>query len=245
MTTAKQYPSDSIQFSVEAGGDPWWEKTATKEIERGRLVWAFLPHVDQIPSILLPEGRDDPTDHNSALFRIKSLNVKKPPPESRDSLPIAAMPKFAGEVYSVHRAKKRPALLLSRPMEEVDKKMRQGMARIKTNPTLLLVPSYGAKDSRTSKGWNTKFLKRMRRGHYPQFIWDMLPMPGTTTESVFRLDHLQPMGSHHQTYEPTEYKLSDTALQIVEDWFFWYLTGLIDEESELETIRELLMELKA
>ncbi|HEX2224369.1 MAG TPA: hypothetical protein VHN15_09200, partial [Thermoanaerobaculia bacterium] len=59
------YPEHCLQSYVE----PWWRKAAEPSLQRGRLIWAFLPHVDQQPLVLVPQGRPEPTVHHSASFR--------------------------------------------------------------------------------------------------------------------------------------------------------------------------------
>jgi len=67
-------------------------------------------------------------------------------------------------------------------------------------PTALVVPFYGAEHTEARSGWPSQFLDRIRRCEYPQFMLDVLP--GSTTESVARLNHLQPIGRHHESYDP-------------------------------------------
>ncbi len=61
-------------------------------------------------------------------------------------------------------------------------------------------------------------VERTRHREYPQFFWDQLPISGVE-ESILRLDHLQPMGTHHDAYQMSEYKLSDDALEVVDELF--------------------------
>ena len=61
-------------------------------------------------------------------------------------------------------------------------------------------------------------VERTRHCEYPQFFWDQLPVAGSE-ESILRLDHLQPMGTHHDAHQLSEYKLSDDALEVVDELF--------------------------
>lgn len=59
-----------------------------------------------------------------------------------------------------------------------------------------MAPFYGADRDGRRGGWNPLFLERIRRGEYPQYLWDKLPVGTQVKESVLRLDHLQPLGGH-------------------------------------------------
>jgi hypothetical protein len=231
------YPEDSVQSLVSS----WWNTRQTDDICRGRLAWVFLPHVDQQPLVLAPEGRSSPTDHTRALFTVQTLKTRNPPRST--GLPVAGMPSFEGEVRTVHRAKRRPALILSIGGQPVSRPLRTGSARWQTNPTVLVAPYYGIDPSGSRGGWKPEFVERIRRCEYPQYIWDKLPIGGSTSESVLRLDHLQPVGNHKDSFEVSPYCLSEEALMIVDEWLLWLLTGSLDENGTLYTIRQGLLEI--
>jgi hypothetical protein len=52
------YPEDSVQDII----GEWWIEDPAFGYHRGKLIRAFLPHVDQIPYQLIPTGRPDPCD---------------------------------------------------------------------------------------------------------------------------------------------------------------------------------------
>jgi hypothetical protein len=56
----------------------WWEKTTEKNPLPGRLIWAFIPHIDVIPKSLTPIGRaeDEASNHNKASYEIAVLRIK-------------------------------------------------------------------------------------------------------------------------------------------------------------------------
>ena len=68
------YPDDSIQGVLYP--TPWWEKDSTRDYKRGRLVKFFAPHVAQTPFTLIPVGRDEPTEHNTAIVKIAPLDIR-------------------------------------------------------------------------------------------------------------------------------------------------------------------------
>lgn len=104
----RNYPDISIQSAITPSS--WWIEEDSKGLQRGRLIRAFLPHVDQVPYTLIPIGRAQATEHKEVTVRIEPLRIKKPRPHI--TLPVAGMPPYPGEVRIVQRAKKRPALVL-------------------------------------------------------------------------------------------------------------------------------------
>jgi hypothetical protein len=70
------YPDDSIQACVAPS--PWWVTDTARDVRRGRLIRAFLPHVLQVPMVLIPTGRSTATDHSRADYRIEPLKATQP-----------------------------------------------------------------------------------------------------------------------------------------------------------------------
>lgn len=155
-----KYPDDSIQAFVST----WWTVDESRELRRGRLIKAFLPHVSLVPTTLIPTGRtDDPTNHNLVRYEIRPLQI-----HSRTrlpKLPCAAFPEIPGEVYSVYRAKKRPALIISVGGPDLKSEVRgRDKPRWQTAPTILVAPYYGAEQSLQRAGFSDELLSRARRG---------------------------------------------------------------------------------
>ena len=80
-------------------------------------------------------------------------------------------------------------------------------------------------------------VERTRHCEYPQFFWDQLPISGPE-ESILRLNHLQPIGNHHNAHQLSEYKLSDDALEVVDELFRLLIWGEISEDSLIAMYRE-------
>ncbi len=232
------YPEDSVQSAISP--TPWWTKTNETVLRRGRLIRAFLPHVSQEPRTLIPEGRSSPTEHERALFRVEPLRVGQAP--RQPGLPVAALPTYAGEVYVVQRAKLRPALVLGAGGPNVETSLRRGAAKYQSAPTLLVAPYYGADQSGTRGGYRPEFVTRIRRCEYPQYMWDKLPMGGSS-ESILRLDHLQPVGFHPNSFELLDYQLSDEAMEIVDTQLEWLLTGSLSTDTVFADVRAAFREL--
>lgn len=229
----RPYPDDSLQSFVAS----WWVE-ADPALDRGRLAWAFVPHVDQEPRILVPEGRESPTEHRRVAGRVETLRLSAP--RRQPTLPVAALPTPPGEVHLLQRAKRRPVLVLSVGGADVPRALRPGSARWQTAPTILVAPYYGGDAGGTRGGWPDAFVTRVRRCEYPQYLWDRLPVPGADA-SILRLDHLQPIGRHSNTYEATRFRLSDEALELVDQYLGWLLTGELDPTSDVGEIRATLL----
>ncbi len=220
------YPDDSVQNMI----DEWWILISNSDYCRGRLIFAYLPHIDQIPQQLIATGRSEPTEHNSAYFRIQPLSTKRPP--EKPKIPVAALPHYKNEVRTVYRAKKRPAIIISEGGSSVDKKLTLGKPKWQTAPTILVAPFYGVDEGPKRAGFKPEFIDRIRRCIYPQFMWDKLPLPGAS-ESILRLDHIQPIGRHHDSIELTDYCLCEDAITIFDEYVHWLIWDEFVDDSLL------------
>ena len=230
------YPEDSIQFIVE----PWWNANTTRDFKRGRLIFAYLPHVEQTPKELVVKGRLDPTDHSNADIEIIPFRIHEI--HRQASLPVAAMPIFSGERSGVYRVKKRPAIIICSGGVEIPRNLRQGSPKYQTSPTMLVIPAYGVDKDGSRAGYNEGLIKRIRRCEYPQYLLDCLPISGPN-ESILRFDHIQPLGRHHDSVEFTQHCLSDEALSVFDEWLNWLVKGKPDKDSTLSWVREELINL--
>lgn len=227
------YPDDCLQSIIQP--EDWWVENGERKLCRGALVFAFTPHVDQVPYTIEPVGRTRADQHNSADVRVAPLRIKQP--RSRTDLPVAAMPLHAGEVWAAFRAKKRPCLVVGSGNPSVDGTLTRGMPKHSTAPTVLAAPYYGVDQNGKRAGYKPEFVERVRHCEYPQFVWDCLPITGPN-ESILRLDHLQPIGTHHNSYELSEFRLSDDALEIVDELIRWLIWGGVLEDSLIALYRE-------
>ena len=96
----------------------------------------------------------------------------------------------------------------------------------------------------TRGGFRAEFVNRIRRCEYPQYLWDKLPLEGTS-ESILRLDHLQPIGRHPNAYEHTSHCLGAPAVRILDDWLTWLLTGTLPPDGDLGFVRGELLKLSS
>jgi len=230
-----KYPDDSVQAYVS----PWWEKADDRELTRGRLIWAFLPLVDHQQYVLVATGRQDPTEHGGAHYRVEALDVRNPPRGAED-LPVAALPNHPRSVRALYLAKRRPALVIATPGPGVERRFRRGFPSYQTAKTMLVAPYYGADQDGTRAGWPPALVQRIRWGEYPNYICERLPLRGSE-ESILRLDQVQPLGTDPTVFDLTDYRLTQDALKIVDDWLTWHIHGGIPEESFLLDAREALL----
>lgn len=188
------YPEVCVQSLL----DPWWHEDSDNISPcRGRLIKAYIPHVDQVPMALVPRDRTQAVrQHQLADCDIVELDynaVMRP-----NGLPVAGIPCFPKEARGVYRVKKRPALILALPGDEVPKGLLMGKPRHQTLPTFIIAPYYGGDENTgTRAGFSEAFLERVRRLEYLRFFWDKLPITGSEG-SVLRIDHIQPLGSNYK-----------------------------------------------
>jgi len=234
------FPDASIQ-SLTLGS--WWESATGNLPERGRLIRTLVPYPDMKPLRLVVVGRgDNARQHQRAEFRLEEFRVGDPAPDE-SALPVAALPVRQGESRIVRRGKVRPAVVLATAGAPVERDLRRGAASWQSNQTLLAAPYYGVELDGRRAGWNPEFVRRIQCAEYSQYLWDVLPLRGAETGSILRLDHVFPVGSDPSNWRLTEFKLSPAALEIVDEWLMWHLTGGLLEDSALACARAILAEL--
>jgi hypothetical protein len=72
-------------------------------------------------------------------------------------------------------------------------------------------------------------------------VWDHLP--GSKVDSVFRLDHIQPVSHEGGSYQILDYRLSEQAIDVLEDWISWLRTGKLHSDGQLYAAKQLVQEL--
>lgn len=232
-----KYPDESIQSLVSP--DPsWWIESQI--LARGSLVWAIVPYPEQKPFRLVPVGRgQDARQHTRAEFRLEEFRVGDPPQQT-SSLPVAALPLRSDEEYIVRRGKQRPCLIFASPDVSVDASLARGGKRWQTALTRLIVPYYSANGTTGRSGWSPELVDRIRRCEYPQYFWENLPFHGSPEGSILRFDHALSIGHDPANVKQTGRQLHPDALDILDDWFAWYVTGRLTESGEIRSAQKLL-----
>ncbi len=233
-----EYPDICIQNFVE----PWWTTCTDEKFKQGRLVWTFIPHINQNPYAIIPTGRQEPTEHKKAEVQIKAIDVKDTINTQKSSLPVASIPLYDKEIPCMYRAKKRPALIISAGGPNMPPQYTKNKPSKQLLPNLLVAPCYTA-DEGTGKraGYNKDFIEKVKQCEYPQFMWDILPIAYKNESSLIRLDHIQPVGRTFDYVELTKYCLTSNALKILNDWLYWLIKGTIRQTSEFKKTRDFLM----
>lgn len=223
------FPDHCIQGAFEY--KEWWESTS--ELRQGSLVKFICPFFDKEAWRLRPIGRDNPTEHSGARVKIErytlaSRNIDK-------NFPVAALTTNKSESLGVWRTKVRPALVL-----RVNKTTRTEDA-LKAD-TLLVSPYYGIKPG-SRAGFPAEFIRAVKDVNFPQFSWDLLPIGKEPNGSLLRFDRtLTIPRKARQTYEDTGFGLSEQALEYMLDWFNFYLSGVLDDGTDLYSLASLLNE---
>jgi hypothetical protein len=221
----------------------WWLADTSKTLERGRLVWAIVPYPDMKPMRLVPHGRgDDPRQHDHANYRIEEFRTGDALTDIFP-LPVAGIPLRSGESHLVRRGKMRPAVVLALEGIEVEARFKRTSAKWQHNPALLLAPYYGVQSDGSRGGWSPEFVLRIQRAEYSQYVWDVLPIGGSESGSVLRLDHIFPLGADPANWRLTDFRLRDEALSILDEWIAWHLTGSMQAEGLVEYSRKTFSEL--
>ncbi|HKU42719.1 MAG TPA: hypothetical protein VJR89_31385 [Polyangiales bacterium] len=186
-------------------------------------------------------SRTDNTDHSTAHVRFAQLNIGARRPEQQ-GLPIAALPDYGDGVGRVvYRAKVRPAIVIDHPHDWPEP--RPGQSKWQTHQTVTLIPAYGAEQTDKRAGWPDDLLKNVRRGKWPQYMWDVLPIASSTKDSVFMISRAFATGRHQNCYEPLPWVMSDVALEVLDAWMNWMRTGKLHTESLLYIARDELLKL--
>lgn len=222
-----KYPEDSIQDLV---GGPWWETSTEQRLTRGTLLWSFAPYFHQPAQELIPSGRSNPRDHTTADFELDNFHIGKQRPKVA-GLPVAALPQFPNERRLVFRAKRRPVIVVSDFARYPSK--RGGSAAWIVAPSVLVAPCFGVDQAGTRGGWPPHLVETIRHCQLPQYMWERLPIPNGTDESIIRFDQIHPLRCNTDSFVYAGYHLTETALGVLDDWVLWYRTGTLDEDGAL------------
>ncbi len=216
----------------------WWERDGGKQVRRGRLAYALVPHIENVTRTLVPEDPEHPDHH----FQVCALDVNK---RYEDSLRIKGLPRQrGGSTWGLHPYKRRPVLFIGLngiPIQKAHSRNRASKWQYARTYTVLPYYSVG---SGATAGWNIDFVKAIQCATYPQYLWEKLPN-GDPNGSILRFDNAVTLGCHVSNYKLSKYYLSNAAMELVDEWFAWCQTGTLalPEKGELRVHRELLREL--
>ena len=235
--TLSKFPDKCIQSLCEN----WWVKTDKPRKTNWCLAEALVRHVSEEPYVLEREGRSQTQsgNHSVAYFRLTTLKNANSSSEVTN-LPIAAVPHYTGEHLAIHRAKRRPVLILATTGTPVESEMRQGSSRAKFAPVYLVAPYYSAEGEGLREGFKAEFINRVRALSYTQFFWDSLPHERGHS-SVLRLDHIQPVEPCVSNLTPLGWELSAEAQAVIKEAVMLHLCHHAPEtEGIWATAKQLL-----
>lgn len=227
--------------------DDWWIEDSSKELSPGRLVWLFYPYMNVIPYEFLAEGRvdedgrSDSTNHNNLNFTIREFRISDT--SYRTRLPVSSFPKNNNEVYLISKAKKRPAIVLANDKTgfKLIPKLKNSVSWQK-QPSLIVAPYYGTGANADRTGFHPDFVERVRLCEYPELMYEKLPINRKNPkESILYLKHMAAVGRHHETTQPTNYRLSEDAMFFLEEQLKWYLFNEFDPEGLIADLKEHIL----
>jgi hypothetical protein len=211
-----EYPENCIQYMAP---EEWWREDVDKKLCRGSLIETYVQFYSSIPLELVAE-RLESEKHDRATLKARPLHAGGRRGLA-ESLPVAGLPRLAGaQCYITNRAKKRPCLVLGAiDQQTVNRELTSGMSKWKSHLFFLVAPFFGVEQV-ARDGYNQEFVDRIMQADYRSFFWDKLPKAGGLG-SILRLDQIQPVGFEHPSYTHRGYKLSPSALCIMDEWLDW------------------------
>ena len=150
-------------------------------------------------------------------------------------LPLKSPHLPSNEEFPVLRAKRRPAVLI-RPAIEVDKQAAQGLPG-GSKPLPMILPLYGVADATGAQKYPAEFLGRVQSLEYPSYFFfpNGGPLDKDSIAPLFRMAH-----SFDGHLEPTQWKLSDDILRILQGQIANWFTGTY--EGDYRAARDVLLE---
>jgi len=223
-------------FYVELPGDTFRRASVV-----GQFCWVPVTHLDPIPRILDVE-RADPQEHYATKFSIRNMtdgDFKK-----KTRLPIKALSLRETEELVIHRAKRRPAIIISGEstiFDDVRALLQQMGRKHLQEENLIVAPLYSVESGDHEGGFPPLMVARIRALMYKQFFFCPRGNSPLTADSIMRLDRLQAVVPNYPAYVPESCSLSVDALGVL----MAMLRSLFGakEEAEFQTLKELVFEL--
>jgi hypothetical protein len=222
--------------------DPFYVRLADDTFRRtsvvGQFCWVPVTHLDTIPRILDVE-RADPQEHYATKFSIRNMtdgDFKK-----KTRLPIKALSLRETEELVIHRAKRRPAVIISGEttiFDDLKTLLRQMGRKHLQEESLIVAPLYSVESGDHEGGFPPIMVARIRALMYKQFFFCPKENSPLTADSIMRLDRLHAIFPKHPAYIPEPYSLSAEALGVLMSM----LRSLFGakEEPEFKALKELV-----
>ena len=224
--------------------DPFYVKLPGDTFRRasvvGQFCWVPVTHLDPIPRILDVE-RADPQEHYATKFSLRNMSDGDFKKKTR--LPIKALSLRETEELVVHRAKRRPAIIISGEttiFDDVKTLLLQIGRKHLQGDSLIVAPLYSVESADHEGGFPPVMVARIRALMYKQFFFCPRGNSPLVTDSIMRLDRLHAIVPNYPAYIPEAYSLSAEALGVL----MAMLRSLFGakEEPEFKTLKDLAFE---
>lgn len=206
----------------------------------GQFCWVPVTHLDPIPRLLDVE-RADPQEHFATKFSIRNMTDKDFKKKTR--LPIKALSLRETEELVIHRAKRRPAIIISGEntiFDDVNELLQQIGRKHLQQDSLIIAPLYSIESGDHEGGFPPVMVARIRALMYKQFFFCPKENSPLTADSIIRLDRLQTVIPNYPAFSPEPISLSPDALGVL----MAMLRSLFGakEEPEYKALKELVFE---
>ncbi len=209
----------------------------------GHLVWAPVPHLEEVPRILDVE-RASSEEHFATKFSIVQVTAQHF--KARQKLPVKMLSLGGTEELLISKAKKRPCVILSARNtafadESSVKELR--LLRHLRDGAMILAPIYGIAGPDAPRGFPPIMTARIRAFLYRQFFFlpQKCPKSGLSLakEGVVRLDRLF-AATPTRGLEPMGIKVAEEPMMLMLAILRERFGGVEDEY--LKIVRDLLLE---
>jgi hypothetical protein len=160
----------------------------------GHLVWAPVPHLEEVPRILEVERAGSQEHYASRFSIVQTGNTHFRP---KQKLPIKLLSLGETEELLVSKAKKRPCIIVAADntaFEDEKTKTEIGKRRHLQDQSMLLAPIYGTASNEIVDGFPPIMTARIRALLYSQFFYlpDRCPKTKVSLgrEGIVRLDRV-------------------------------------------------------
>lgn len=222
------------------GPEEYYTHFDIKSFSPGQFCWLPAPYLTEIPRIL-DIKRDDPRDHDTAAFSIRDANRPGDFEKKDRSLPLYYLKLKAGEELVLHRAKKRPGLIISSCIDkfpEITELLPSKGKKHLQSDCIFIVPCYGIETEYDRQGFFSEMVTRIQYMMYRQFFY--IPGHAHISESILRLDRIQiVIGRGPHSIRARDFGLSPELFGLLLSQMKFMITGTLDKN--LEEIRNLLL----
>jgi hypothetical protein len=186
--------------------------------------------------------RADPQEHYATKFSIRNMtdgDFKK-----KTRLPLKALSLRETEELVIHRAKRRPGIIISGEttiFEDVRTLLQQIGRKHLQEESLIVAPLYSVESGDHEGGFPPVMVARIRALMYKQFFFCPKGNSPLIADSIMRLDRLQTIIPDYPVFIPEPFCLNGESLAVL----MAMLRSLFGakEEPEFEALKELVSEL--